>query len=101
GAALYLGHRLAFDDDRNVEDFFRLRYARGPMVVHAIRLELQRQMGSVEEGDRRFIALLRAMLDRSAYGWGTTPGLVATLNELTGTDWQPWFERFVYGPETP
>ena len=101
GATLYLSQRLAFDDDRNVEDFFRLRYAKGPLVVHAIRLELQKQKGSVEEGDRYFIAFLRSYLNRVNYGWGTTPQLVATLNELTKTDWQPWFEKFVYGTETP
>jgi aminopeptidase N len=101
GATLYLTMRLAFDDDRNAEDVWRLRYAKGPLVVHAIRLELQRQKGSVEEGDRYFIAFLRAYLNRVDYGWGTTPGLVATLNELTKTDWQPWFEKYVYGTETP
>ena len=101
GATLYLTLRLAFNDDRSVEDVFRLRYAKGPLVVHALRLELQRQKGSVEEGDRHFIALLRAFLNRTNYGWGTTRELVATLNELTGTEWQPWFERYVYGTETP
>lgn len=101
GAALYLSPRLAFEDDRNVEDFWRLRYAKGPLVVHAIRLELQKQKGSVDEGDRYFIAFLRSYLNRVNYGWGTTPQLVATLNELTKTDWQPWFEKYVYGTETP
>lgn len=101
GATLYLTMRLGFNDQRNAEDFFRLRYAKGPLVVHALRLELQRQMGSVEEGDRHFIAFLRAFLNRANYGWGTTRDLVTTLNELTGTEWQPWFERYVYGTETP
>ena len=100
GAALYLTHRLAFHVDRNVEDFFRLRYARGPLVVHAIRLELQRLKGA-EEGERHFIAFLRAFLERVHGSWGTTRDLIVTLNELTGTDWQPWFERYVYGTETP
>ena len=37
-----------------------------------------------------------------ARSWrGTTAGLVATLDELTGGDWQPWFERYVYGTEVP
>src|SRR4029079_5815927 len=83
GAALYLSQRLAFDDDRNVDDFWRLRYAKGPLVVHAIRLELQRQKGSVDEGDRYFIAFLRAYLNRVDYGWGTTPPHVGTPHETT------------------
>jgi hypothetical protein len=101
GASLYLSTRLAFNDERSVVDFFRLRYAKGPLVVHALRLELQRQKGSVEEGDRHFIALLRSFLQRTRYTWGTTAELVRTLDELTGGDWQPWFERYVYGTETP
>ena len=32
---------------------------------------------------------------------GETRHLVAILNQMTGKDWQPWFERHVYGAETP
>ncbi len=101
GASLYLSQRLAFSDERNGDDFFRLRYAKGPLVIHALRLELQRQKGSVAEGDRYFLAFLRAFLQRDRYGWGTTRDLVATLDELTGGPWQPWFDRYVYGTEIP
>jgi aminopeptidase N len=101
GASLYLTERLSFVDDRNREDYFRLRYAKGPLVLHALRLELQRQKGSVEEGDRYFIALLRSYIKRHRYDWGTTRGLVEELDQLTGSKWQPWFERFVYGTEIP
>ena len=70
-------------------------------MVHALRLELQRLKGSPAEGDRYFIALLRAFLNRNRYRWGTTRGLVETLDQLTGGNWQPWFERYVYGTDTP
>lgn len=101
GASLYLGSRLAFVDDRDGDDYWRLYYARGPLVVHAIRLELQRLAGNAEEGDRRFIALMRAFLKRNQQGYAPTRSLVATLDELTGKSWQPWFEKYVYGTETP
>jgi hypothetical protein len=101
GASLYLTERLSPVDDRNREDYFRLRYAKGPLVLHALRLELQRQKGSPEEGDRYFIALLRSYVKRHRYNWGTTRGLVEDLDQLTGGKWQPWFERFVYGTEIP
>ncbi len=101
GASLYLSSRLSMDDERSFDDLLRLHYAKGPLVVHALRLELQRQKGSAAEGDRHFIALLRTFLKRNHLGWGTTAGLVATLDELTGGDWQPWFERYVYGTEVP
>jgi peptidase M1-like protein len=101
GASLYLMERLALRDERDVEDYWSLRYAKGPLVLHALRLELQRQKGSAAEGDRYFIAFLRTYLQRFHYGWGTTRGLVETLDQLTGGNWQPWFERYVYGTETP
>lgn len=101
GASLYLNYRMATLDDIDAGDHWRLTYAKGPLVIHALRLELQRQKGSEQEGDRYFIALLRTFINRSRYGWGTTQGFVETLNQLTGTDWQPWFERYVYGTEVP
>ena len=101
GASLYLTHRMAWNDERDAEDSWRLRYGKGPLVIHALRLELQRQKGSAAEGDRYFIALLRSYLKNNRYGWGTTPGLVAELDKLTGGSWQPWFEKYVYGTEIP
>ena len=101
GASLYLNYRLATLDDIDSGDHWRLTYAKGPLVIHALRLELQRQKGSPQEGDRYFIAMMRSYINRSRYGWGTTRGLVETLNQLTGGDWQPWFERYVYGTEVP
>ena len=47
------------------------------------------------------LAFLRTYLKRHRYGWGTTRGLVETLDQLTGGNWQPWFERYVYGTEIP
>ncbi len=101
GASLYLTNRLALRDEQARGDYWRLRYAKGPLVVHALRLELQRQKGSATEGDRHFIAFLRTYIKRHRYTWATTPGMVETLNEVAGGDWQPWFERYVYGTEIP
>lgn len=101
GASLYLSQRLALHDERDLDDFLSLHYAKGPLVIHALRLELQRQKGSVPEGDRAFTALLRNFLKRNRYGLVTTPALVAELDQLTGGNWQPWFEKYVYGTEIP
>jgi hypothetical protein len=101
GASLYLTERLASVDDRDLGDHWRLTYAKGPLVVHALRLELQRQKGSPAEGDRYFIAFLRTYIKEHRYDWGTTKDLVKTLDQLTGGNWQPWFERYVYGTEIP
>jgi len=101
GASLYLTSRLALHDERDVDDYLGLRYAKGPLVVHAMRLELRRQKGSTAEGDLAFTQLLRGFLKRNRYGHTTTRDLVQELDKLTGGNWQPWFERFVYGTEIP
>ncbi|HET9227705.1 MAG TPA: M1 family aminopeptidase [Thermoanaerobaculia bacterium] len=101
GASLYLSYRLALHDERDVTDLLSLHYAKGPLVIHAIRLELQKQKGSVAEGDRAFTDLLRGFLKRNRYGHTGTRELVAELDKLTGGNWQPWFEKYVYGTEIP
>ncbi|HEX3126860.1 MAG TPA: M1 family aminopeptidase [Thermoanaerobaculia bacterium] len=101
GASLYLTNHLAQHDERDEDDFLRLRYAKGPLVIHALRLELQRQKGSVAEGDRVFTTLLRNYIKNNRFGHATTRGFVEELDKLTGGNWQPWFERYVYGTEIP
>ncbi len=100
-ASIYLANFLSFDADS--DDWTRryLLYNRGPLVLHALGLELRRQQGSDKDGDRYFIALLRSMLKNFGDSWGETRHLVGILNQMTGSDWQPWFERYVYGTEVP
>ncbi len=101
GASLYLANRISMHDARDFDDYQRLLYGKGPLVLHALRLELQRQKGSTAAGDLAFTELLRRFLKRNRYGHVTTRDLVAELDKLTGGDWQPWFERYVYGTEIP
>ena len=101
GASLYLAGHIALHDVRDREDFLRLRLGKGPLVVHAIRLELQKQKGSAAEGDRAFTDLLRKLIERNRYEHGRTSDLVKELDQLTGGNWQPWFEKYVYGTEIP
>lgn len=101
GGSIYLANHLAGDSERDQIDRIYLLYAKGPVVLHALRQELARVRGSVEEGDRYFFALLRSFVKNFQGGWGATSDLVGILNQITGSDWQPWFERYVYGTETP
>lgn len=103
GASLYLAQRLGAKegDDSAARDYAYLVYAKGPVVLHALRQELARQQGGAEQGDRYFFALLRTFLQHVEPGWGETRHLVGILDQITGRDWQPWFERYVYGTETP
>lgn len=100
-ASLYLASHLAGKDDRDGTDRWILLYQKGPLVVHALRQELARRAGGEEAGDRFFFALLRSYLKNAAGRFGSTAMLVGILDQLTGTSWQPWFERYVYGTETP
>ncbi len=101
GGSIYLANYLAMHDSRDYMDRTRLLYHKGPLVLHALRQELARRLGSKEKGDRYFFALLRSFLKNFTYKWGGTRHLVGILNQITKDDWQPWFERYVYGCEMP
>ncbi len=100
-ASIYFANHLAGREDRDALDRVYLLYAKGPLVLHALRLELRRQRGSAEEGDRHFFALLRSFIKNFRYQSGATRHLVGILEQMTGEAWQPWFERYVYGAEMP
>ena len=78
-----------------------LLYSKGPLVLHALRQQLGKDLGSTKEGDRIFVILLRSFLKNFTYRWGATHHLVGILNQITKKDWQPWFEEYVYGTEVP
>jgi hypothetical protein len=101
GGSIYLANYLAGEDEADYRDRQWLLYNKGPLVLHALRQELGRQAGSAETGDKQFQALLRAMQKSFSFQYGETRHLVGILGQITGKDWQPWFERYVYGTETP
>jgi hypothetical protein len=100
GASVYLANYLAGEDRTDLLDRHYLLYDKGPLVIHGIRLQLARMYGT-EEGDRVFATFLQGVQINFSYKWGATRHLVGILNQLTGEDWQPWFERYVYGCEMP
>ena len=94
--AEHLGRRETDGRDRQ-----NLLYGKGPLVLHALRQELSRTAGDEKEGDRLFFTWLRSYIKNFTYKLGGTRHLVAILTQMTGKDWQPWFERYVYGTDTP
>jgi hypothetical protein len=100
GGSIYLAAYLSGANPEDFRDYRRLLYAKGPLVLHALRLELQRQAGR-DEGERQFWIALRSYLKSFPFTWGGTAYLVAILDKVTGRPWQPWFERYVYGTEMP
>ena len=93
--ANHLGARL---DDSTI--WRKLLYGRGPLALHAIRQKLNRDHGP-EKGDRLFFAWLRSYVKNFTYKAAETRYLIGILNQLTGEDWQPFFERHIYGTEAP
>jgi len=100
GASVYLWAYLT-GGETEARARRNLLYAKGPLVLHALRRELARHAGNEKEGDRLFFTWIRSYVKNFAFKPGETRYLVAILNQMTGKDWQPWFERHVYGAETP
>ena len=100
GGSIYLAGHLAWRKDSDARARRELLYSKGPLVLHAIRQELRRKLGE-EKGENAFLTWIRAYAQNFSYKSGETRHLVGILNQITGSDWQPWFERFVYGVETP
>lgn len=100
-ASIFLADHLPV---RNGEDFSvrrALLYGKGPVVLHALRKELERHAGNVPDGDRLFFTWIRRILKDRHFEVAHTKDVVAILDELTGKPWRPWFERYVLGSETP
>ncbi len=89
------------DTEHDIRTRYHLLYGKGPLVLHALRQELGRQAGSEAKGDELFMTWMRSYVRNFTYKFGETRHLVGILNQMTGKDWQPWFEKYVYGTETP
>jgi hypothetical protein len=100
-ASVFLAGHLAGIDEADRQDAEKALYAKGPVVLHAIRQELGRQRGSEAGGDQQFFAFMRAVVRNFTFETVSTRDLVAILNQMTGRDWQPFFEKYVYGTDAP
>jgi hypothetical protein len=96
--SIYLASHLG-GSEADARDWQALLYAKGPLVLHAIRQELARTAGSHQEGDRLFFTWLRSYIKNFTYRTAETRHLIGILSQITKRDWQPWFERYVYGTE--
>jgi hypothetical protein len=100
GGSIYLASHLSGDREKDFYAWRALLYSKGPLVLHALREELKKKMGE-QKGESAFLTWIRAYVQNFTYKTGETRNLVAILNQITAEDWQPWFERFVYGTEMP
>ena len=100
GLSVFLANHLSREEEGYQQRYYLL-YGKGPLVLHALRRELARTLGGEKQGDQAFFTWMRAYVRNFTYKSGETRHLVGILNQMTGKDWQPWFERYVYGTETP
>jgi hypothetical protein len=101
GGSVYLANYFSFDEWVDQSNRYLLLYYKGAAVIHAIREQLQRDLGSADAGDRAFIAFLRTILKSFPDGWAYTQHYPAILAQLSKSDWQGFFEKYVYGSENP
>jgi aminopeptidase N len=74
--------------------YTQLLYGKGPYVLHALRQEI---------GDETFKKLLYYMTvqPHKKRMKVSTEDVIQLVNVLTGENYRPWFERYVYGTEVP
>lgn len=99
GGSIYLATHLS-GTEADADSWQYLLYGRGPLVLHAIRQELVRTKGE-RQGEAMFLSWLRSYVKSFAYKPASTRHLIGILNQISGQDWQPFFERYVFGTETP
>jgi hypothetical protein len=88
--SILLANQLAGKD--TFRDRINLLYNKGPLVLHALRLEV---------GDNTFFTILKSF-QRSFHGKSAyTRDLIGITNFITKKDFTPFFERYVIGTELP
>jgi len=99
-SSVFHATHLGFGDREDGFVYRALLYGRGPLVLHKIRQELGKKHGA-EKGDNLFFAWLRSYIKNFDHKVAETRHLIAILNQVSGEDWQPFFERYIYGVESP
>ena len=77
----------------------KITYGHLKELIHRFATGLADQ--GVEKGDATYFTLLRSFLKNFPFKWGATRHFIGILNQITKEDWQPWFEKYVYGSELP
>ncbi|HAV62449.1 MAG TPA: hypothetical protein DCY13_08810 [Verrucomicrobiales bacterium] len=75
-----------------VEQFGFRAYPKGSWILHMLRSQL---------GPELYRKCVTAYLQRHAYGNATTADLVEVIEELSGRDWDQFFDQYVYHAHHP
>lgn len=88
--SVYLADLLTGDDRALEHDALML--AKGPLVLHALRLEL---------GDQAFFTTFKSLQSSFPMKEATTADVIAITGLVAKKDYKPWFERYLLGSEWP
>jgi hypothetical protein len=89
-ASIYQAGRL--EGEKAGEDWFGLLYAKGPLVLHALRQEL---------GDQQFFTLMKTVLTNHQFKHIDTNTFIEMTNWISKQDYSPWFDRYLLGTDWP
>ncbi len=84
--SIYLANHLA--GERGPFDRRNLLYGRGPLMLQALREEI---------GDEAFFTVMRRFVDENRHRHVSTGQFIELVNEVSGRDLRPWFERELFG----
>jgi len=93
-APIPLANQVWIRDDalRRAETRSGLLYDKGPVVLGALEKEI---------GPEKFRALLGAIQQTDRWKFGSTKGIAGVLQEKTGKDYMPFFEKYYWSIEMP
>ncbi len=89
-ASLFLANQIA--GDQAYGDRIALLYAKGPLVLHALRREL---------GDNEFFTLFKSFLTTFRMQHVETVEIVRMTEWLMKKDYSTWYDRYLFGVEWP
>ncbi len=97
---IYTANHISRRFKKDTYDKLHLLYDKGPLTLHALRTKMQKKYGK-QNGDRMFFIWMSSILKSFKGRYVNTYDCIRLLNMITKDDWTPFFERYVFGDETP
>ena len=85
-----LANQLSTED--GLRDRVGLLYAKGPIVLHALRQEI---------GDDAFFTAFKTLLSNRRFKHISTQDVISVVNHVTGKDYTDWIHRYIAGTDWP
>ena len=100
GDSIYLASHLSGKKSKDRYDMVHLYYDKAPLVLHALRLEMQKKYGA-QNGDRMFFVWISSILKSFSGRYVNTYDCIRLLNMITRDNWEPFFDKYIFGDQTP